>query len=148
MWSAIRSTRDDRKARRGANVHHPHAFPRLLAAALLTTSASAAGKLDFNRDIRPILSDNCFACHGFDAKKRKADLRLDIPEVAFKAIEGVFPIKPGSPEASSIIQRILTKDEDELMPPPETNKHITPAQAEILQRWIKEGAEYQKALEL
>jgi hypothetical protein len=115
-----------------------------LAAAFLTTSATAAGRLDFNRDIRPILSDNCFACHGFDAKKRKADLRLDVAESAYQAIDGVFPIKPGSPELSSIIQRILTKDEDDVMPPPESNKHITPAQAEILQRWIKEGAVYQK----
>ena len=115
-----------------------------LVSAALTATASAATKLDFNRDIRPILSDNCFACHGLDAKKRKADLRLDVPEVAFKAIEGVFPIKPGSPEASSVIQRILTKDEDEVMPPPESNKHITPAQVEILHRWIKEGAEYKK----
>jgi len=107
-------------------------------------SASAAGKLDFNRDIRPILSDNCFACHGFDAKKRKADLRLDVPESALTAIDGVFPIKPGDPEVSSIIQRILSKDEDEVMPPPETHKKVTPVQAEILKRWIKEGAEYKK----
>ena len=111
---------------------------------LTAASAAAATKLDFNRDVRPILSDNCFACHGFDAKKRKADLRLDVPEGAFTAIDGVFPIKPGDPEVSSIIQRILSKDEDELMPPPETNKHVTPAQAEILKRWIKEGAEYKK----
>ena len=115
-----------------------------IAATLLTATASAATKLDFNRDIRPILSDNCFACHGFDAKKRKADLRLDVAESAFKAIDGAFPIKPGNPEISTIIQRILTKDEDEVMPPPESNKHVTPAQVEILKRWIKEGAEYKK----
>jgi len=112
--------------------------------ALLTATASAAGKLDFNRDIRPILSDNCFACHGFDAKKRKADLRLDVPEGAFTAIEGVFPIKPGDPEVSSIIQRIVSTDEDEVMPPPEAHKKVTAAQVEILKRWIKEGAEYMK----
>ena len=122
----------------------PMLFRAFIVSAALTATASAATKLDFNRDIRPILSDNCFACHGLDAKKRKADLRLDVAESAFKAIEGVFPIKPGSPETSSVIQRILTKDEDELMPPPDSNKHVTPAQAEILQRWIKEGAEYKK----
>lgn len=111
---------------------------------LLTTSASAAGKLDFNRDIRPILSDNCFACHGLDAKKRKADLRLDVPEGALTAIEGAFPIKPGNPEASTIIQRLLSHDVDELMPPPESNKKVKPEQIELLKRWIKEGAAYKK----
>jgi hypothetical protein len=112
--------------------------------ALLTATASAAGKLDFNRDIRPILSDNCFACHGFDAKKRKADLRLDVPEGAFTAIDGVFPIKPGDPEVSSIIQRIVSTAEDEVMPPPDSHKKVTVVQVEILKRWIKEGAEYKK----
>lgn len=116
----------------------------LLAHVLCCVSASAAGTLDFNRDIRPILSDNCFACHGFDAKKRKADLRLDTAEGAYKAIEGVFPVKAGDPDASSVIQRLLSHDEDEVMPPPETNKKVTPAQIELLKRWIKEGAVYQK----
>jgi hypothetical protein len=119
-------------------------FRALLLSALATATAHAAGKLDFNRDIRPILSDNCFACHGFDAKKRKADLRLDVPEGAFTAIEGAFPIKPGDVEASTIIQRILSHDEDEVMPPPDTNKKVKPEQIEILKRWIKEGAEYKK----
>ena len=119
----------------------PRAF---FFAFVVTATASAAGKIDFNRDIRPILSDNCFACHGFDSKKRKGDLRLDTPEGAFKAIEGAIPIKPGDPEASSVLQRILTHDKDELMPPPETNKKITPNQVEILRRWIREGAEYKK----
>lgn len=118
---------------------------RLIAALLLPlTAASAATKLDFNRDIRPILSDNCFACHGFDAKKRKADLRLDVPEGAFTAIDGAFPIKPGDPAVSTIIQRIISTDEDEVMPPPSSHKKITPAQVEILKRWITEGAEYKR----
>ncbi len=118
---------------------------RLLAVlSLLPLPASAATKLDFNRDIRPILSDNCFACHGFDAKKRKADLRLDVPEGGLTAIDGAFPIKPGDPEASTIIQRIISTDEDEVMPPPESHKKITPAQVGLLKRWIKEGAEYKK----
>lgn len=111
---------------------------------LTATAASAATKLDFNRDIRPILSDNCFACHGFDAKKRKADLRLDVAEGALQEIDSTFPIKPGSPELSTIIQRIVSTDEDEVMPPPESHKKVTPAQVEILKRWIKEGAEYKK----
>ncbi len=119
-------------------------FRVCLVSAVIATSSQGAGKLDFNRDIRPILSDNCFACHGLDAKKRKADLRLDLPEGAFTAIDGVFPIKPGDPEVSSIIQRIVSTDEDEVMPPPDSHKKVTPAQAEILKRWIKEGAEYKK----
>jgi hypothetical protein len=119
-------------------------FCTISALVLSAATAAAADKLDFNRDVRPILSDNCFACHGFDAKKRKADLRLDVAEGAYTAIDGVLPIKPGDPEVSSIIQRILSKDEDEVMPPPETHKKVTPAQAEILKRWIKEGAEYKK----
>ena len=119
-------------------------FCTISALVLSAATAAAADKLDFNRDVRPILSDNCFACHGFDAKKRKADLRLDVAEGAYTAIDGVLPIKPGDPEVSSIIQRILSKDEDEVMPPPETHKKVTPAQAEILKRWIKEGAEYKR----
>ena len=111
---------------------------------LFAVNAYAAGKLDFNRDVRPILSDNCFACHGFDAKKRKADLRLDTPEGAYTAIDGTYPIKPGDAQASTIIQRALSTDEDEVMPPPETHKKLTSAQIDLLKRWINEGAEYKK----
>lgn len=110
----------------------------------LAAQAASGQKLDFNRDIRPILSDNCFACHGFDAKTRKADLRLDTPEGAYAAIDGAFPVKPGDPAASSIIHRALATDEDDVMPPPETNKKLTVAQIDLLKRWIQEGAEYQK----
>ncbi len=107
-------------------------------------SAAAYARLEFNRDIRPILSDNCFACHGFDAHTRKADLRLDTAEGAYAVIDGVQAIKPGSPEESSIIARIESKDEDEVMPPPESHKKLTPKQVETLKQWIREGAPYQK----
>lgn len=116
----------------------------LLALLLLTAASHAAGKLDFNRDVRPILSDNCFACHGFDAKKRKAGLRLDTAEGARTPIDGAYPVKPGDPAASTILQRILSADPDDVMPPPDTHKKITAAQAAILTQWIAEGAEYQQ----
>jgi hypothetical protein len=109
-----------------------------------TGLAAADTKLDFNRDIRPILSDNCFACHGFDAKKRKADLRLDTAEGATAINDGVQAVKPGDPEASELIKRILSKDPEEVMPPPESHKQITPAQVDLLRRWIAQGAVYRK----
>ncbi len=112
--------------------------------AITVLPAAAATKLDFNRDIRPILSDNCFACHGIDAKKRKADLRLDTAEGAKALIDGVPVIKPGDPSASSLIARIVSTDEDEVMPPPESHKKITAKQLETLRLWITQGAEYQK----
>ncbi|MEZ0277420.1 MAG: DUF1549 domain-containing protein, partial [Roseimicrobium sp.] len=119
-----------------------------LVLTFLVASAShvaAAGKVSFNRDVRPILSDNCFACHGFDAKKRKADLRLDTAEGAYHADkDGVQPVKPGNPDASSVWQRIITTDADDLMPPPDSHKKLTPQQRETLKRWIEEGAEYQQ----
>lgn len=111
---------------------------------LTCATASAATKLDFNRDIRPILSDNCFACHGFDAKKRKADLRLDTAEGAYAVKEGVQAIKPGDVKASTLIDRILSTDPDEVMPPPESHKKITAKQLETLKLWISQGAEYKQ----
>jgi hypothetical protein len=125
---------------------HIETMLRLLSTSLLlsATTVSAATKLDFNRDIRPILSDNCFACHGFDAKKRKADLRLDTPEGAYALIDGVQAIKPGDVKASTIIERIVSTDEDEVMPPPESHKKITPKQLETLKLWIAQGAAYKK----
>ncbi|MBX7210911.1 MAG: PSD1 and planctomycete cytochrome C domain-containing protein [Verrucomicrobiaceae bacterium] len=119
------------------------AFP--FASSALGAGAVAPRKLDFNRDIRPILSDNCFACHGFDAKKRKADLRLDVAEGAFaKSKEGTVAIKPGDVAGSELIKRIVTKDEDDLMPPADSHKKLTSAQIETLKRWVAEGAPYKK----
>ncbi|MDZ4289821.1 MAG: PSD1 and planctomycete cytochrome C domain-containing protein [Prosthecobacter sp.] len=115
-----------------------------ILAALAALPCSAATKLDFNRDIRPILSDNCFACHGLDAKKRKADLRLDTPAGALAVNDGVPAVKPGDVAASALIQRIISTDPDEVMPPPESHKKITATQLETLKRWIAEGAGYKK----
>ncbi len=107
-------------------------------------SAADDGKLRFNQDVRPILSDKCFACHGFDAKKRKGDLRLDTPEGAFAVNDGVQAIQPGDLAKSEFWKRINSTDEDDLMPPPESHKKLTPEEKAIFKRWIEEGAKYQK----
>lgn len=96
-------------------------------------------KLGFNRDVRAILAENCYACHGPDANHRKADLRLDVREAAIE----FGALVPGKPEASSIIERIFTEDEDDLMPPPDAHKKLTPQEKETLRRWVAEGAEYE-----
>ena len=94
-------------------------------------------KIDFSRDIRPILSENCFHCHGPDTKHRAGDLRLDIEEAA-KANS----ITPGHSDQSELYARISGNDPDLKMPPPDSNKKLTPAQVELLKRWINEGAEW------
>lgn len=113
----------------------------ILSAAALVPAAGVPdpGKVGFNRDIRPILSDHCFHCHGNDPSHRKGKLRLDVRDEALvrKALI------PGKPEESELVKRILTDDADEMMPPPDSHKPLNPAQKEILQRWIAQGAEYQ-----
>ena len=101
------------------------------------------GGVDFARDIRPLLSDNCFACHGPDAKQRKADLRLDTREGALVYIDGTSAVVPGKPSESELVRRITTDDEDDLMPPPDSGKKLDATQKALLQRWIAEGAEYE-----
>jgi hypothetical protein len=103
----------------------------------------AEDRLAFNRDIRPILSDNCFSCHGPDSHGRKADLRLDTREGATTVNDGVRAIVPGDPEASEALARLLTDDPDDKMPPPEHEKHLDAAEIATIRRWIKEGAEYE-----
>jgi len=101
----------------------------------------AAPAIDFNRDIRPILSDHCWACHGPDERKRKAGLRLDQQESALSELKsGSHAIVPGKPESSSLVNRLTSHDPDELMPPPKEGKPLSKEQIALLIRWIKEGA--------
>jgi hypothetical protein len=116
-------------------------YLRLYNLCLLTLSSSIlAGELEFNRDIRPILSENCFHCHGPDKETREAKLRLDTREGALKK----DAIVPGKPEDSEVIYRITTDDEDDLMPPPEHHLELSKKDIATLEQWIKEGAEYQQ----
>jgi len=116
-------------------------------AALLRPGEAAAasdGKIQFNRDIRPIFSENCFAYHGLDAKRRKAKLRLDTPEAAFTALEDKFPINAGKIAESEVWNRVTSDDPEEQMPPPKSHKNLTAAQKETIKEWIEQGAPYQK----
>jgi hypothetical protein len=99
-------------------------------------AAAADEKLRYNRDVRPILAENCFACHGPDSAARKAKLRLDVRDVAVEA----EAIVPGKPDESYAIERIFAADESEVMPPPKSHKKLTAAQKNVLKRWVAEGA--------
>ncbi len=117
-------------------------------APLLAVSLYGAGEpgdtVRFNRDIRPIMSDTCFHCHGFDAKARKGELRLDIREFAIKSGKsGAIAIVPGKPDESEIIKRLFTQDEDDVMPNKESHKTLTAAQKELFKRWVAQGAVYE-----
>ena len=112
-----------------------------LSVLLLPWHALAATP-DYNRDIRPLLSENCFSCHGFDEKARKADLRLDTAEGALTERDGWFPIKPGDPDKSEVWRRIISEDKDEVMPPPKSHLTLKPSEKELLRAWISAGAPY------
>jgi hypothetical protein len=107
---------------------------------LILPFLAQAEPLNFNRDVRPILSENCFYCHGVDGNKREADLRLDIREDALASDAFV----PGDLNASELFYRIHSEDKDEVMPPPESNRVLSAKQKKILEKWIKEGAKYEE----
>jgi hypothetical protein len=117
--------------------------PTLLLFFLSAVGLSAASELpetvEFNRDIRPILSDNCFHCHGPDKGHRKAKLRLDVREDALEKEAFV----PGKPDQSELIKRLHSQDSDEVMPPPDSNKKLTAHQKALLKQWIQQGGKYQ-----
>jgi len=121
---------------------HPIANAILLAVLLLGGTEVRGEAPDFNRDIRPILSENCFQCHGPDAKARKAHLRLDTLEGATTGGEFADPVVPGHAEQSELIVRIRSDDPDELMPPPESKRTLTDKQKQLLHDWIASGANY------
>ena len=127
------------------------ALPCILAVSMLVAQAAAAaedrkvvgGKVDFNRDIRPILSENCYKCHGPDNEARKAKLRFDIRAEALKpAKSGTVAIVPGAPDKSEIIARVTAPDPDDRMPPLKTGKKLNDIQVELLKRWVAQGAPY------
>lgn len=121
--------------------------PLFIAANITLTSllSAAPAKIEFNRDVRPILSENCFACHGFDPKHREADLRLDTFEGATEDRDGSRGIVPGDLAKSDAWQRIISDDKDEVMPPPKSHKPpLNAKQREILKAWIEQGAKYER----
>jgi len=125
-------------------------MPVALVAAFLTSmclsseSTAFAAKVDFTREVRPILASHCFKCHGQDEGSRKADMRLDVRENAIKpAKSGELPIVPGKPGKSELVNRIFSTNEDDLMPPPDAKNPLAPAEKEIIKQWIAEGAKYE-----
>lgn len=121
--------------------------PLLLAcisAVLIPLGAQAEERVDFNRDVRPILSAKCFHCHGADAESRKADLRLDLKAEALRERDGVRAIVPGDLTASELILRITSHDRDEVMPPPKEAESLSERDRNLLTRWVSEGAEYRE----
>src|SRR6476659_5974065 len=115
----------------------------IVGAILISTplsSRAATEPLQYNRDIRPILSDRCFKCHGPDKASRKASLRLDIAAEAYaeRKKPGKHAIVPGKPDASLVCNKIFSSDPEERMPPPESNLALTQKEKETLRRWISE----------
>jgi len=122
---------------------HPPFTARSGAFLLIVGSAWAAEPIDFNREVRPVLADKCFACHGGDAKSLKGELRLDLRDKATApAKSGAVAIVPGKPEQSELVHRIAAVDPDEQMPPPDSHKSLSAEEKKLLTRWIAEGAEY------
>ncbi len=115
------------------------------AICLQTTLFASAGRaqIDFNRDVRPILAENCFGCHGLDEKARKAGLRLDLAESAYAVKDGGAAIAPKHPEKSEVWRRVQSSDSSESMPPPRSKLKLSEQQKQTLKKWIEEGAVYQ-----
>ena len=99
-------------------------------------------KVDFDRDVKAILSDNCFQCHGPDDKDRKEELRLDLREQLFAKRDDRFTVVPGKPGESELFKRITSDDEFVKMPPPDSGKTLTAKQIEVIRKWIEQGAEW------
>ena len=124
-------------------VKHTIASAATLLLVFLATDALAQQPVQFNRDIRPILAEGCFECHGVDAASREADLRLDMAEGAYADRDGSRAIVPGELDASEVWGRINSDDPDLVMPPPDSEKSLTDEERDVIRRWIEEGAPYE-----
>jgi hypothetical protein len=116
----------------------------LLTVLGLPATAQGEDRISFNRDVRPILSDKCYYCHGFEPKTREADRRLDTPEGATADIDGVRAIVPGDLKKSDAWLRIISDDKDDVMPPPKSHETLSAAEKEKIKRWIEQGAMHEK----
>ena len=105
-------------------------------------NASARAEVDYNRDIRPILSNNCYPCHGPDENKRKADLRLDLKKGLYDDHDGEKPVVAGKPARSELYNRITAKKAGERMPPPESKLQLKKSEIELIRAWIEQGASW------
>ena len=130
-------------------------MPRLSLLALLNVlfllvcgslwGSEDVSQIQFRRDILPILSENCFACHGFDEEARQAGLRLDnVTGATSEADSGATAVVPGKADDSELLVRVMSEGDDLRMPPPETEKVLTDSQRTLLKQWIEQGAEYQQ----
>src|SRR5688572_24600059 len=109
----------------------------------VTAAPAGSEAVDFARDVRPVLSANCFKCHGADDKTRKAKLRLDLRDGAIgEASSGERAVVPGKPGESELVRRIFSEDPEEVMPPPAAKKTLTAAEKDLLKRWVAQGADY------
>ncbi len=124
---------------------HGNLLAQFFRLAVLVLGGSVVrGEVSYNRDVLPILSAKCFACHGVDKARRKADLRLDVRKEALADRDGVRAIVPGKPDHSELIRRIFTADADEAMPPAEEGRPLVEKERRILKQWIAEGAVYER----
>jgi len=114
-------------------------LPLIVGLPVVSGLSAPSRPIEFNRDVRPILSENCFVCHGHDKNNRKAKLRLDVREVALER----GAIVPGKPDESKLVDHIFAENPDDLMPPPDSHKALTAAQKEVLKAWIAAGAAYE-----
>ncbi|MCB1121391.1 MAG: DUF1549 domain-containing protein, partial [Verrucomicrobiae bacterium] len=122
----------------------PMTFCSFLVSGMLLLLPGLLNGSDFDRDIRPILSDNCFKCHGQDAKQREADLRLDTKEGLFGDLDGYKVVAPGDLDKSELFFRIAHEDPEERMPPPEADRHLTDQEIEQIRAWIADGAQWEQ----
>ena len=129
-------------------LHRQRAWRRSCSIVLVPLSLAnsfvtgVAEEISFNRDVRPILSANCFSCHGPDKKARKAKLRLDMREGALSDLGGYRALEPGKADESELILRIETNDPDDLMPPPDSGRKLTDEDRRVLRAWVNAGGEY------